>query len=555
MARKSRKPGRTPGQAPEAARGERVWNAALYVRLSVEDNGRDSDSIENQTRLLEAYAAERPGLRRAALFVDNGYTGTDFQRPGYVRMMESVKRGEIDCIVVKDLSRLGRDYIATSQFIERLCPLLGLRFIAVNDGLDTLTMTGEGRLSASLSNIINDYYARDISRKVTTALHARMERGEFVANYAPYGYERDPEDRSHLAVCAETAPVVRQIFAWRAEGGSYMGICRRLNAAGVPSPGEARLARGIGTRGKKPETILWNRHVLTEMLANPVYIGRLVQRKQSRCLYAGIPAHVTEEAERFVTQDAHPPIVDEALFARVQALNGAQRQRAKAGAGRYAHLPAANNIYGRRLVCARCGRAMKLHRSFSKDRDRAYFMFKCPTYAEHGAAGCRDVKIRKAELDAAVLESIRAQLAAFARLRTQAEERSAPPVPARRAAETRLRDVRAQLSALYAALKEGDVSKEAYERQRETLSGELRALEAQMKTPERAALEAEPAMPDGPGWEAVLARFADEGEVSAGMVEALVERMELQEDGTLSIRFRFRDALEALRGADGGGAA
>ena len=225
MARVSRKKQNLP--IPAVDTPIRRWKTALYVRLSVEDNGKGSDSIENQTALLENYVASRSYLEKTALFVDNGYTGTDFLRPEFNRMMEAVKMGIVDCIVVKDLSRLGRNYIETSQFIEKICPFFDLRFISVNDSFDTATVTSEGHLSASLSNIVNDFYAKDISRKVTTALQAKMERGDYIGNYAPYGYRKDPENKNHLLIDPETAPIVVQIFQWRAEGVSYMGINKK----------------------------------------------------------------------------------------------------------------------------------------------------------------------------------------------------------------------------------------------------------------------------------------------------------------------------------------
>lgn len=158
MARVSRKKQNLP--TPAVGTPIRRWKTALYVRLSVEDNGKGSDSIENQTTLLEDYVASRSYLEKTALFVDNGYTGTDFLRPEFNRMMEAVKMGIVDCIVVKDLSRLGRNYIETSQFIEKVCPFFDLRFISVNDSFDTATVTSEGHLSASLSNIVNDFMRR-----------------------------------------------------------------------------------------------------------------------------------------------------------------------------------------------------------------------------------------------------------------------------------------------------------------------------------------------------------------------------------------------------------
>ena len=170
MARVSRKKQNTPSTPIDTS--VRIWKTALYVRLSVEDNGKDSDSVENQITLLEEYIENHPYLKKVALFIDNGYTGTDFLRPEFNRMMEAVQTDLVDCIIVKDLSRLGRNYIETSQFIEKICPFYDLRFIAVTDNYDTATVTSEGQLSASLQNIVNDYYAKDISRKVTSALQA-----------------------------------------------------------------------------------------------------------------------------------------------------------------------------------------------------------------------------------------------------------------------------------------------------------------------------------------------------------------------------------------------
>ena len=352
MARVSRKRKSLPG----AAAASRIWRTALYVRLSVEDNGKDADSIENQIALLESYVFGCPDLSKAGLFVDNGYTGTNFHRPQFQQMMEAVQAGVIDCIVVKDLSRLGRNYIETSQFIEKICPFYGLRFIAVNDGFDTAAVTDTAQLSMALSNIVNDYYAKDISRKVTSALQTKMEQGDYIGNYAPHGYCKDPENKNHLVIDPETAPVIRQIFQWRSEGVSYMGINRRLNEAGIPSPGQYRLEHGIETNNNRKERpVLWNKHMVTEILKNVVYIGHLAQKKGSQCLYAGIPYHITSEDEWIVVEHTHEPIIGAELFETVQKINRESAERSKANSGKYAYLPREKNIFGKKLTCAECG--------------------------------------------------------------------------------------------------------------------------------------------------------------------------------------------------------
>lgn len=347
----------------------KVWKTALYIRLSVEDNGKDSDSIDSQTALLNQYVAARPYLEKVATFVDDGYTGTNFLRPEFKKMIDAVKSGEVECIIVKDLSRLGRNYIETSQFIEKICPLFGLRFIAVNDNYDTATLTSDGQLSASLSNIVNDYYAKYISRKVTTALQMKMERGEYIGNYAPYGYIKDPVNKNHLLVDPQTSLIIKKVFEWRASGMSYMGINRILNELCIPSPSQFKILNGIETNNnRKSRVILWNKHIITDILSNIVYMGHLAQRKCIQCLYGGLPYHHTSEDEWIIVQNTHEPIICPELFEKVQKVNKDACERAKANHGKYDNLPKPINLFGKKLICAECGCVMKLHRSISKKR-------------------------------------------------------------------------------------------------------------------------------------------------------------------------------------------
>ena len=554
MARVSRKKQNIPSTPVDTS--VRIWKTALYVRLSVEDNGKESDSVENQTALLEEYVANHPHLKKTALFVDNGYTGTDFLRPEFTRMMEAVQDGLVDCVVVKDLSRLGRNYIETSQFIEKICPFYGLRFIAVNDSYDTATVTSEGQLSASLSNIVNDYYAKDISRKVTSALRAKMERGDYIGNYAPYGYRKDPENKNHLLIDPETAPVVRQIFEWRAEGISYMGINKRLNDAGIPSPSQLKFNNGIETNNnKKNRTILWNKHKVTEILKDIVYIGHLAQKKGSQCLYGGIPYHITSEEEWIVVKNTHEPLISEELFEKVQQINNAVLERAKANAGKYDHLPKEKNIYGKKFVCAECGAIMKLHRSFSTKKDKVYFTFKCPTYAEHGSRGCSDIKMRKVDLDEAVFTFIKSQMDVFIDMENilrrllamkKAKLKQNNTQQEIKALRQKLANKQSLLSGLYVDLKEGMLSQDEYGHHREIITADIKALETNLAELENAKNETEEQITGEMKWKFMIQRFYDAREMTAEMADAFIESMKLHEDGSLEIKLSYMDEFAAL---------
>lgn len=554
MARVSRKRQNIPSTPADTS--VRIWKTALYVRLSVEDNGKDSDSVENQTALLEEYLAAHTYLKKVALFIDNGYTGTDFLRPEFNRMMEAVQAEMVDCIIVKDLSRLGRNYIETSQFIEKICPFYNLRFIAVNDNYDTATVTSEGQLSANLQNIFNDYYAKDISRKVTSALQAKMERGDYIGNYAPHGYRKDPENKNHLLIDPETAPVIRQIFEWRAEGVSYMGINKRLNEAGVPSPGQYKLSKGIETNNnKKSRTVLWNKHMVTEILKNIVYIGHLAQKKGSQCLYGGIPYHITSEDEWIVVKNTHEPIISEELFEKVQQVNNAALERHKSNAGKYDHLPKAQNIYGKKFTCAGCGAIMKLQRSFNTKKDKVYFTFKCPTYAEHGSRGCSDIKMRKADLDEAVFKFIKAQMEVFLDMENalrrllamkKAKLKQGNTQQEAKALRQKLAHKQSVLSGMYVDLKEGLLSQEDYGHHKEIITADIKALEMQLSELEATQNETEEQLTGEMKWKLMIRRFYDATEMTAEMADAFIETMKLHEDGSLEIKLSYMDEFVAL---------
>lgn len=541
---------------PQNETASRTWRTALYARLSVEDNGKEADSIENQIALLESYISGCPDLSRVELFADNGYTGTNFHRPEFHRMMEAVQSGVIDCIVVKDLSRLGRNYIETSQFIEKICPFYGLRFIAVNDGFDTAAVTDTAQMSMALSNIVNDYYAKDISRKVTSALQTKMERGDYIGNYAPHGYCKDPENKNHLVIDPETAPVIRQIFQWRAEGISYMGINRRLNEAGIPSPGQYRLEHGIETNNnRKGRSVLWNKHMVTEILKNIVYIGHLAQKKGSQCLYAGIPYHITGEDEWIVVEHTHEPIISKELFEAVQKINRESAERSRENSGKYAYLPREKNIFGKKLTCAECGAVMKLHRSFSTKRDKAYFTFKCPTYAEHGSKGCSDVKKRKADLDVTVFSIIKAQMTVFIDMEHTLQSLLAAKTGSveqgrtrskRRLLQQKLENKKSILSGLYVDYKEGLLSRQDYLFTRERIDSAIHEIETELAEQESVTSKTRGLLTGEMKWKHMVQKYQNAAELSQEMVEAFVETIKLHKDGSLEIKLNYMDEFAAL---------
>ena len=533
-----------------------IWNTALYVRLSVEDNGKESDSVCNQIALLEKYVSERPYLEKIDIYVDNGYTGTNFTRPAYDRMMNDVRKGLVNCIIVKDLSRLGRNYIETGNFIEKICPFFGLRFISVNDDYDTETTLSSSALSVSLKNIVNDYYAKDISRKVTSALRAKMMRGDYIGNYAPYGYLKDPQNKNHLIIDYTVCDVVKRIFTMRANGLSYMSINRTLNDEGILSPSEYKRQCGILTNNNnKPGKILWNKHMITEILSNAVYIGNLVQRKSSQCLYEGKPFYRTEEADYIISENTNDAIIEYDLFEKVQQINAKAAEKSKANSGKYSYLPRTENLYGKKFVCSVCGKAMKLYRSFNRNKDKVYFTFKCPTYAEHGKNGCSDIKIRKADLDLAVTELINKQIILF--VDTEKTLKKLLAVKKQKAVLTdnhsktkiiheKISKKESVLSSMYADLKDGFLSEAEYADNRNILLSDIEKLKRELSEVDRLLSETQKQSKTGSNWKRLVKEYSNITEISREIVDAFIEKICINAENQIDITLKYSDELEAL---------
>ena len=371
-----------------------------------------------------------------------------------------------------------------------------------------------------------------------------------------YGYRKDPENKNHLLIDPETAPIVVQIFQWRAEGVSYMGINKKLNDAGILSPSQLKRERGVETNfNKKDRVILWNKHMITEILQNIVYIGHLAQKKGSQCLYGGIPYHITSEDEWIVAKNTHEPLLSEELFEKVQEINRAAVERTRANSGKYDHLPKAKNIYGKKFVCAECGAIMKLQRSISTKKDKVYFTFKCPTYAEHGTRGCSDVKIRKQDLDDAVFSFIKSQMEVFLDMEKtlhsllamkKARIKQDNTVQEIRTLRQKLAQKQSLLSGMYVDLKEGLLSDAEYSHHKEIVMEDIRAIERNLSELEAPKNQTEEQITGEMQWKQMIRRFHDATEISEEMADAFIETMKIHEDGTLEIKLSYMDEFAAL---------
>ena len=268
MARKS-KYGVTGAESSAAKK----WKAGLYIRLSREDGDKDeSDSVSNQRMLLREYSAKLPDVEVADYFIDDGWTGTNFERPGFIRLMEQIKKGSLNCIIVKDLSRFGRNYIEVGNYLEQIFPFMGVRFISIADSLDSYGNPGQmNTIMIPFKNLINDEYCRDISNKVRSSLDSRRRSGKFIGSFSAYGYVKDPDNKGELLVDESVAPIVKNIYEWFLDGLGAITIAKKLNDMGIPSPSEYK--RMCGLRYKVADSsvkgpVMWGYSAVKRILQN-----------------------------------------------------------------------------------------------------------------------------------------------------------------------------------------------------------------------------------------------------------------------------------------------
>lgn len=553
MARTKRKTNPLVKEVECAAPARRMYMAAAYVRLSVEDSGKPgADTIEGQKALLTSFIENQSDMELEALFCDNGRTGTDFDRPQFEKMMEEVRKGRVDCIVVKDLSRFGRNYKETGNYLERIFPFLGVRFIAVNDSFDTLTAerTQEGYI-VPLKNLINEVYSKDISKKSASALHVKQKNGEFIGAWAPYGYRKDPDNKHHLVINEETAPTVRQIFKWRSEGVAVVQIGRRLNDAGVLSP-SAYLYETGEVRTEKYKGVLWKTQVIKNILAHPVYIGHMVQGRKKQSFYEGKRQTYVDETDWIVVRNTHEPIIDTETFETVQRIANQRKAEYNARLGKFAHLEHSENILQGLVWCPHCKRPMVRYKNVSHG-SKLWYTYICPGHADDPAR-CRFVSIKEEELNEVLFTAIQSQIQIAADLEAVVRKLNAQPEFRRQrsGAAAKLESARRTLKrsqSLYDSLYQNYVEQLMTEQEYVTLKARYKA-EAEEAERLIAALEQEQRENKVYTTEnrflTEFRAFLGTDTLTKEMASALVERIYVDADKNIDIRLRYRDEYMTL---------
>ena len=388
---------------------EDTYNAGLYLRLSRDDvdveNGKtESNSIANQRELLRNFVKDQPDIQLYDIYVDDGYSGVNFDRPEFKRMTADIESGMVNCVIVKDLSRFGREYIEAGRLIEKVYPALNVRFISVTDNFDSKTADfSEKSFLLPVKNFVNESYCRDISTKVRSQQKVKREKGEYIGAYAPYGYLKNPENKNYFIIDEYAADIVRKIFAWKIEGFSLNAIANKLSIRHVQLPKIYKQAIGIKFYSgfQTSSDPKWSSVQIKRILTNEVYIGNMVQGKQEKISYK-LKERVKKPEEEWVkVLNTHPAIVKKSDFELVQRLLKFD--------GRATLKNGPSNLFLGFLFCGDCKAPMMRKVNIYKGKKKAFYI--CQTKGKGG--NCTRHSIQEDVLKKIVLKEIQAYMAVF----------------------------------------------------------------------------------------------------------------------------------------------
>ena len=512
---------------------------AIYLRVSLEDfdlkhdvSKDESNSIFAQRKLIETYIKGEPTLvgSPAIEFVDDGFTGTNFDRPGFQNMLEQVKAGSITCVIVKDLSRLGRNYLEVGNYVEHLFPFLGVRFIAINDYYDSKDNNGANAgIDLAFKNILHDCYSRDLSVKVRSAQRTRMERGKYV-NTPPYGYRCDPKDKHHLIPDPVTAKVVQTIFKMKIDGSSTSEIAAYLNQNQIPTPLEAK-----GVKQREGLLHMWSHQAVLRILNCYKYTGAMVNHTRENQKLRDRNQKRLPESEWIINKGMHEPLVSEREYnlahKKIRPVHGYQRKQPDFSTSVF--------------YCAHCGR--QLRKTYGKTT-----YLSCGTFKYQPDAVCKSIRWIKTELEDVVLEAFKVQLLHLEALREQAVPVKAVPkrdyLSEISALQRQLESQKAEKLHMYTEYKLGRITREDFLAQKAMQTAEAEAMTARIQELQNAYEErlAEDAVAKESASEFDFLSQSCAAQTRDEMLQLMyqgINRVMVNVDGSLDVQWKFESVL------------
>ena len=542
MARKSRS---CPGEQRDHSK--KVWRAALYMRLSRDDGDKsESDSITNQRSLLREYLLAQSDITSSVEYADDGWSGTTFDRPQFQQMISEIKLGTINCVIVKDLSRFGRNYIEAGNYLEQVFPFLDVRFISINDNIDSFNNPeSANNIFVPFKNLLNDEYARDISMKVRSSLTNKRKSGKFVGSFASYGYRKDPNDHNQLVIDEYAAATIRDIYKWFLEGFGMITIAKMLNERGMLNP--TAYKKHLGLKYKHPSRsandTLWGDSSVRRILMNKLYTGTLVQGKNKVTSYKVKKVVAQHPGAWIEVENTHEAIIDIETFERVQSMLNRDSRTSPSSKKLY--------VFSGFLRCFDCNKAMNRRKNVHPYGE--YIYYSCSTFKKMSSGACTKHSIRHDILEKAVLATIQHQIqiaVSMEEVVSAINERGQAKNDKRRLLmllneneNGRLRIEQYKLT-LYHDYRDGVLTKDEYFTIKEQYDEQIAALDRTISILQEELLKYDKGVD---GKNAFLMNFLKHRSIEAltrELVSELVNYIYIHEDKSVTIDFKYQDEYQ-----------
>ena len=528
-----------------------LWNAALYIRLSRDDGDKlESNSVTSQKEILKEYLKLHPDIQFHDFYVDDGWSGTDFDRPGFQQMMEAIYKGSVNCVIVKDLSRFGRNAAESGRYLEDVFVRHRVRFIALNNGIDTASgnMNAATRLiSVGVTNVINESVAATTSVNVRGTLNMNRQQGKFIGSFPTYGYLKDPQDHHKLIVDEESAAVVRMIFDKFISGTSILGIAKELNSMDIPNPSTYKRLKGYNYRhptGAKNDG-LWPDSSVRRILKNEMYIGNMVQGKNTTVSYKIHQCRAVPKADWIRVKGTHEAIISPDTFRKAQTL-----------LGRHIRKPPSQNqvhLLSGFVRCAKCGRIMS--RKTNRHPYGTYHYYRCVTNNRMKSGGCMGGSLRVDRIEDAVLTHLQDTAATCAKyeefldqiqhsISRKTESAQLQKLLTRQKAEReQCLQARAEL---YPDWKSGILTQEEYMTIKANLNEKLKDMEETIQNLEHTARQYAAGIDRDNAFLAAFRKYHPITELTRPMLVELVREIQIHENGSPEIHLHFQKEQQAL---------
>lgn len=526
----------------------KIWNATLYLRLSRDDGDKEeSNSITGQREMLRDHLSKHPELHEYAVRIDDGFTGSNFERPDFKKMLDDVRAGKTDCIVVKDLSRFGRNYLDAGEYIEKIFPFLGVRFIAINDNYDSLNgRTASDDILIPFKNLVNEAYCRDISVKIRSQLEAKRKSGQFIGAFAVYGYMKDDKLKNKLVVDEYAAGIIRAIFKWKIEGVSPSDIADKLNSNGILSPMEYKKSLGcnFSTSFKSGSQAEWSAGSIIRILKNPIYTGTLTQGKETTPSYK-VHKRITKPNDQWVVlPNNHEAIIEKNDFDCVQKVLSLDT--------RTSPNDDSVQLFSGMVFCGECGTSMV--RKTVPASNKKYVYYICSAHKQDKS--CSPHRIRDIALEEIVLEALKQYIRDIIDLDTLLSMTDTAPLRTAEAQKVqRQLDMKSDeleryqrlIMSLYENLSDGIIDRAEYAQLKKNYSERSAEAEKQFQ----ALYDTITSIREQGGkdriWMDEFKRHENISELDRAVVVSLVERILIYDDNRIEIVYRWHDEFNWQR--------